>query len=39
VLLAKSGQGTDVRRGEPPTAVTTWGAERFQATVARASFE
>jgi hypothetical protein len=39
VLLAKSGQGTDVRRGEPPTAVATWGTERFAATVARASFE
>jgi hypothetical protein len=39
VLLAKSGDGTDVRRGEPPTAVKTWGAERFAATVARASFE
>jgi hypothetical protein len=39
VLLATPGQGTDVRRGAPPSAVTTWGTERFAATVARASFE
>jgi hypothetical protein len=39
VLLAVSGQGTDVRRGAPPSAATTWGSERLAATVSRASFE
>lgn len=39
VLLAQPGQGTDVRRGEPPTPVATWGAERLAATIARASFD
>jgi hypothetical protein len=39
VLLATPGQGTDVRRGAPPSPVTTWGPERLTATVSRASFE
>jgi hypothetical protein len=38
VRLEKPGQGTDVRRGVPP-AVTSWGAARFAATLARATFE
>ena len=39
VLLTTPGQGTDVRRGEPPTPVATWGAARLASTVARATFE
>jgi hypothetical protein len=39
VVLDAPGQGTDVRRGSPPTPVAQWGAQRFSATVARATFE
>jgi hypothetical protein len=39
VVLDQPGQGTDVRTGQPPTPVATWGAARFAATLSRASFE
>jgi hypothetical protein len=39
VVLDSSGQGTDVRRGETPTPVVRWGAQRFATTLARATFE
>jgi hypothetical protein len=39
VVLQQAGQGTDVPRGGPPSPVTTWGAQRFATTVARASFD
>jgi len=39
VLLDKPGDGTDVKRGAPPTAPKTWGAQRLRTTVERASFE
>jgi hypothetical protein len=39
VVLDAPGQGTDVRRGSAPTPVAQWGAQRFAATVARATFE
>jgi hypothetical protein len=39
VVLDGPGQGTDVRRGEAPTAAHPWGAARLAATIARASFE
>jgi hypothetical protein len=39
VVLSRPGQGTDVPRGGAPSSPTTWGAQRFATTVARASFE
>lgn len=39
VVLDAPGQGTDVRPGSAPTAATHWGAERFNNTLARATFE
>jgi hypothetical protein len=39
VVLDGPGQGTDVRRGQPPTAPRRWPRTRFDAAVARASFE
>lgn len=39
VVLDARGQGTDVRRGSPPTPVALWGAQRFSDTLSRATFE
>jgi hypothetical protein len=39
VVLDGRGQGTDVRRGRPPTPPAVWGAQRFENTLARATFE
>lgn len=39
VLLQRSGDGVDVRRGEPPGPVHPWSHDRFAATLARASFD
>ena len=39
VVLDASGQGTDVRPGIAPTPVARWGAQRFEQTLARATFE
>jgi hypothetical protein len=39
VILDEAGQGTDVRSGAAPTPPVRWGAQRFQSTLARASFE
>ena len=39
VVLDARGQGTDVRRGQPPTPVVQWGAQRFSDTLSRATFE
>jgi hypothetical protein len=39
VVLSRPGDGTDVPRGGAPSPVSTWGAQRFATTVARASFE
>jgi hypothetical protein len=38
-VLRNPGEGTDVRGSEPPTPTATWGAQRFAATVERASFD
>lgn len=38
VLLASPGQGTDVRRGAPPTPPIAWGTRRFADVLARATF-
>ena len=38
VLLASPGQGTDVRRGAPPTPPIAWGIRRFADVLARATF-
>jgi hypothetical protein len=39
VVLDGRGQGTDVRRGRPPTPPATWGPQRFESTLARATLE
>jgi hypothetical protein len=39
VVLDAPGQGTDVHPGSAPTATAHWGAERFNNTLARATFE
>ncbi|MBX6368286.1 MAG: FecR domain-containing protein [Rhodospirillales bacterium] len=39
VALDEPGEGTDVRAGAAPTPPSRWGAARFAATLARASFE
>jgi hypothetical protein len=39
VVLDARRQGTDVRRGNPPTPVREWGAQRFSDTLSRATFE
>jgi hypothetical protein len=39
VVLDTSGDGTDVRPGDPPTPAKQWSAKRFADTVARASFD
>jgi len=39
VELFLAGQGTDVRRGAAPSPVVNWGTQRFNNTVARATFE
>ena len=39
VVLQGQGQGTDVRRGRPPTAPRQWPERRFSETLARATFD
>jgi hypothetical protein len=39
VLLASPGQGTDVRRGSPPTPPIPWGPRRLADVLARATFQ
>ncbi len=39
VVLQSAGEGTDVRRGSPPTPPVTWGARRFADVLARATFD
>jgi hypothetical protein len=39
VLLQAPGEGTDVRRGAPPTTPITWGAQRYANALARATFD
>ncbi len=39
VVLQTPGDGTDIKRGEAPTAAKTWGAQRLATTLARASFD
>jgi hypothetical protein len=39
VMLQAPGQGTDVRRGAPPTPPITWGAQRYANALARATFD
>jgi hypothetical protein len=39
VVLDTPQQGTDVRRGAPPTPPRPWGAQRYADTLARASFD
>jgi hypothetical protein len=39
VVLDRQGQGTDVRRDSVPTPPAQWGAQRYAATLARATFD
>jgi hypothetical protein len=39
VVLRSPGEGTDVRRGSPPTTPVPWGARRLADVLARATFD